>query len=58
MNIRVTVMCWIKGKEDAHEIVDLDEDGLLDALRGETPSVFKTPPDKQIHWELRTVTFD
>ena len=58
MNIRITVMCWIKGKEEAHEIVDLDEEQLLDVLRGCVHSVFKTPPEQQRHWELRTVTFD
>ena len=58
MKIKVVVMCWIKGKQDAHEVVELDEDGLLDVLRGDKPSVFKTPPDKQHHWELRKVEFD
>ncbi len=57
MKVRIIVMCWIAGKQKAHEVVALDEDQLLEVLRGAKPSVFKTPPDKQVHWELREVNF-
>lgn len=57
VNIKVVAMCWVKGKQKAHEVVELDEDGLLDVLRGARPPVFKTPLDKQYHWELREVHF-
>lgn len=55
MNIKITVMCWIKGKQDAHEVVELDEDQIMDALRGSVAAVFKTPMEEQYHWELRKV---
>lgn len=58
MNIKIVVMCWIKGKQKAHEVVALNENELLEVLRGGKPSVFKTPPEKQVHWELRQVTFE
>ncbi len=57
VNIKITAMCWIKGKADAHETVELDDDQLMDVLRGAKPSVFKTPPEDQYHWELREVMF-
>jgi hypothetical protein len=58
MNIKIVVMCWIKEKQIAHETVELNEEQLLDVLRGYRPPVFKTPVDKQYNWELRKIIFD
>jgi hypothetical protein len=58
MNIKIVAMCWIKGKEDAHERVELDQEAIMDVLRGATPSIFKTPVNQQYHWELCQVTFE
>lgn len=57
MNIKLQVMCWIRGKESAHEVVEINEEQLLEILRGAAKPVFKTPIEKQFHWELRQVSF-
>lgn len=58
MNIKIVAMCWIKGKQDAHESVEINEEQLMDVLRGAAPAIFQTPVDQQHHWELRKVAFE
>lgn len=57
MNIKLVVMMWVKGNPIAHEIVELNEERLLDILRGAQPLPFDTPVKKQDHWELREANF-
>ena len=55
MDIEITAMCWVLGKQEAHETAQLNEHQLLEVLRGAAPPVFKTPPAEQVHWELREI---
>jgi hypothetical protein len=44
MNIKLILACWVAGKDEAHEEVEINEDELLDVLRGAAGPVPKTQP--------------
>jgi hypothetical protein len=58
MNIKLILACWVAGKDEAHEEVEINEDELLDVLRGAAGPVFKTQVADQHHWELCCVQFE
>lgn len=56
--MKIVVACWIASKDEGHEVVELDEDGLLDLVRGAATSAFETPPNEQSHWEVVSVQLE